>query len=233
MATRGPLRVDTPLRRQLSGSESARPSALDAFRQARRTFLAGDRVDMQALARSLSVDRATLYRWVGSREQLLAEVLWSLIDPTISRLRQAHSAQLTQPDATGQLARPGPRTATGDPLPLSQSPAAAVITGTVRSVIANEGMQRFLDREGDLALRLLTTRASDFETRLIALIGDFVSAEAAAGRLSAAVPMDDLPYLLVRVMESYIYLGLITGEHPDPDRAARVINALLPGAPPG
>jgi hypothetical protein len=29
-------------------------------------------------------------------------------------------------------------------------------------------------------------------------------------------------------MESYIYLGLITGEHPDPDRAAKVINALLP-----
>jgi len=209
MADRSARRADTPLRRQLSGSETARPSALDAFRQARRTFLAGDRVDMQALARTLNVDRATLYRWVGSREQLLAEVLWSLIDPTISRLRKAHSAA------------PG------------QSPAAAVITGTVRSVIANEGMQRFLDREGDLALRLLTTRASDFETRLIALLGEFVSEEAAAGRLAAAVPMDDLPYLLVRVMESYIYLGLITGEHPDPDRAARVINALLPGPPAG
>ena len=211
MANRSPRRVDTPLRRQLSGSGTARPSALDAFRQARRTFLAGDRVDMQALARTLNVDRATLYRWVGSREQLLAEVLWSRIDPTISRLRAA--------------AR--------DPAALSQSPAAAVITGTVRSVIANEGMQRFLDREGDLALRLLTTRASDFETRLIALIGELVSQEVAAGRLSAAVPMDDLPYLLVRVMESYIYLGLITGEHPDPDRAARVINALLPGPPAG
>jgi AcrR family transcriptional regulator len=185
---------------------------------------------MQALARTLNVDRATLYRWVGSREQLLAEVLWSLIDPTISRLRQAHSAQPAQPAQPGAT---GPRAATSDPSPISQSPAAAVITGTVRSVIANEGMQRFLDREGDLALRLLTTRASDFETRLIALIGELVSAEAAAGRLSAAVPMDDLPYLLVRVMESYIYLGLITGEHPDPDRAARVINALLPGAPPG
>jgi AcrR family transcriptional regulator len=214
MTTRGPLRVDTPLRRQLSGSASARPSALDAFRQARRTFLAGDRLDMKALARTLNVDRATLYRWVGSREQLLAEVLWSLIDPTISRLRQAHSAHPAHP---------------AHPAAAGQSPAAAVITGTVRSVIANEGMQRFLDREGDLALRLLTTKASDFETRLIALIGEFVSAEAAAGRLSAAVPMDDLPYLLVRVMESYIYLGLITGEHPDPDRAARVINALLPG----
>jgi hypothetical protein len=29
-------------------------------------------------------------------------------------------------------------------------------------------------------------------------------------------------------MESYTYLGLITGEHPDPDRAARVVNALMP-----
>ena len=110
-----------------------------------------------------------------------------------------------------------------------QSPAAAVITGTVRAVIANQGMQRFLDREGDLALRLLTTKASGFEARLVALIADLVSEEAESGRLTAAVPLDDLPYVLVRIMESYIYLGLITGEHPDPDRAARVINALLPG----
>lgn len=212
MAASGPRHVDTPLRRQLTRTETARPSALDAFRQARRTFLAGDRVDMQALARTLNVDRATLYRWVGSREQLLTEILWSLIEPTIARLRKTHTV-------TGQPTAPG------------QSPAAAVITGTVRGVIANEGMRRFLDREGELALRLLTTRASDFETRLIALIGELVCQEAAAGRLNAAVPLDDLPYVLVRIMESYIYLGLITGEHPDPDRAARVINALLPGSP--
>jgi hypothetical protein len=115
------------------------------------------------------------------------------------------------------------------PVAAGQSPAAAVITGTVRAVISNQGMQRFLDREGELALRLLTTRASGFETRLIALIGDLVGDEAAAGRLHATVPAADLPYVLVRIMESYIYLALITGEHPDPDRAARVINALLPG----
>ena len=91
-------------------------------------------------------------------------------------------------------------------------------------------MQRFLDREGELALRLLTTRATDFETRLTSLVGELVDGEAAAGRLDAAIPQEDLPYVLVRIMESYIDLGLITGEHPDPDRAARVINALLPAA---
>jgi len=211
MAVRGPRRADTPLQRQLAGATTVRPTALDAFRLARRTFIAADRVDMQALARTLNVDRATLYRWVSSREQLLTEILWSLIDPTIGKLRKTHCH-------VSRLVVGGP------------SPAAAVITDTVRGVIANPGMQRFLDREGDLALRLLTTKASDFETRLIALIGQLVSEEASAGRLNAAVPMDDLPYVLVRIMESYIYLGLITGEHPDPDRAARVIDALLPGS---
>ena len=214
MAGRGPRHAGTPLQRQLAGTTATRPTALDAFRHARRTFLAGDRVDMQALARTLNVDRATLYRWVGSREQLLAEILWSLIDPTIANLRKTHC----------HAGRPG--------VP-GQSPAAAVVTGTVRAVIANPGMQRFLDREGDLALRLLTTKASDFETRLIGLIGDLIREEAESGRLTAAVPIADLPYVLVRIMESYIYLGLITGEHPDPDRAARVINALLPGPPVG
>lgn len=197
-------------RRQPAGTVIARPAALDAFRLARRTFQAGDRVDMQTLARTLHVDRVTVYRWVGSREQLLTEILWSLIEPTIANLREAHCR-------AGLPAGSGP------------SPAAAVVTGTVRAVIANPGMQRFIDREGDLALRLLTTKASGFEARLVAAIADLVRQEAEAGRLTAVIPADDLPYVLVRIMESYVYLGLITGEHPDPDRAARVINALLPG----
>ncbi len=205
MASHSPRTAGTPLQRQLAGTSPIRPTALDGFRLARRTFLAGERIDMRTLARSLGVDRATLYRWVGSRERLLTEILWSLIEPTVTALRQAET-----PGAAGA------------------SPAAAVIIGTVRGVMTNAGMQRFLDREGELALRLLTTKASDFETRLIALVGELVRAEASAGRLDAAVPLDDLPYVLVRIMESYIYLGLITGEDPDPDRAARVISALLP-----
>jgi len=209
MAARSPRPESTVLQRQLDGTAASRPTALDAFRHARKAFLAGDRVDMQAAARVVGVDRATLYRWVGSREQLLAEILWSLIDPTITRLRKIHCR-------AGASAVPG------------QSPAAAVLNDTVRAVIANAGMQRFIEREGDLALRLLTTKASDFEARLTDLIGDLVSEEDAAGRLNASVPLEDLPYVLVRVMESYIYLGLITGEHPDADRAARVISSLLP-----
>jgi hypothetical protein len=39
------------------------------------------------------------------------------------------------------------------------------------------------------------------EPRLVALIADLVSEEAESGRLTAAVPLDDLPYVLVRIME--------------------------------
>ena len=209
MAERIASTAGTPLQRQLAGTATARPTALDAFNHARRTFLAGERVDMKALAQALAVDRATLYRWVGSREQLLTEIMWSLLAGCIAKLRdnQDHASA---------------------PVTAGQSPAAAIITGTVRSVIANPGMQAFLDREGDLALRLLTTKASGFEARLISLISGLLSEETAAGRLDAAIPLDDLPYVLVRIMESYIYIGLITGEDPDPDRATTVINALLP-----
>src|SRR4051794_6060825 len=76
----------TPLQQLLSGAAPSRRTALDAFSRARRMFLGGQRVDMGVLARDLGVNRATLYRWVGSRDQLLVEVLWSLATRTFDRL---------------------------------------------------------------------------------------------------------------------------------------------------
>lgn len=61
-----------------------------AFRAARRTYLQCRRLDMQALAAELDVSRATLYRWTGSREQLLADVLWSLSDDIFERAKADH-----------------------------------------------------------------------------------------------------------------------------------------------
>src|ERR1700751_3955141 len=48
----------------------------EIFTAAADTFVAGQRLDMRALARRLGVARATLYRRAGNREQLLDELLW-------------------------------------------------------------------------------------------------------------------------------------------------------------
>ena len=194
---------DTPLRRHLAGAARLRVGPLDGLREAKRLFLAGERVDMQALAVVLGVDRATLYRWVGSREHLLTEVLWALQEGTFHRLRAS------RPDG-------------------SRARAAEVLTASVQASISNPGLQRFLQREGDLALKLMTTKATDFQQRFTDLVADVVDTDRRAGHLHAVVPADELPYLLVRVMESYVYLNLITGADPEPDRAGRVLHALLP-----
>ncbi len=42
---------------------------------ARAQYLAGERVDLTVVARDLGLGRATIYRWFGSRELLLGEVI--------------------------------------------------------------------------------------------------------------------------------------------------------------
>jgi AcrR family transcriptional regulator len=196
--------VRTPLQEQLAGVAS-RPTALDAFRRARRTFLDGQRVDMGLLSHDLGVNRATLYRWVGSREQLLVEILWSLTHRTFEKL-------LANPDTVHR----------------ARSRSAAVLDGWLRAVIASTAMQAFVQNEGDLALRLLTTRAMDYQSRLLGFIRGLLADDLHAKRLRTEIPIEDLTYVVVRIIESYVYLSLITGEQPDADRASRVLQALLP-----
>src|SRR2546423_4830705 len=57
-----------------------RATPADAFHAAREIYMRGERIDMQALAQQLGVSRGTLYRWTGSRERLLVDVVWSLAD---------------------------------------------------------------------------------------------------------------------------------------------------------
>lgn len=198
-------RAATPLERQLAGTPAGRPTALDAFLVARRAFQAGRGLDMRALAAELGVNRATLYRWVGSREVLLREIVWSLTERTLAR---------------------GPGAA-----PAEGSRLAALLTSFVHDVLAHPGMTRLLTEEGESALRLLTLSSGGYQPRLVALVHDLVVADTAAGLLDSRVPPEDLAYTVVRVIESYVYLEVITGERPDADRSARVLRALLPPGP--
>jgi AcrR family transcriptional regulator len=184
----------TPLRRQLAGEETGRrPSALDAFLAARRRFVAGERVDMTALAAQLGVNRVTLYRWVGSREQLLVEVVWSLARRTLDDLEARH--------------RRGPQR------------SVRILTEFLEATIAHAGMQRWLAEEGETAMKLLTRHDTDFQPRLIAAVEALID--------PADPDRHEVAYALVRVIESYTYLDLITGETPDAGRARPIFARLL------
>jgi AcrR family transcriptional regulator len=190
----------TVLQRALHHGTAHRPTVLDAFAVARRRFAAGERIEMQGVADELGVNRVTLYRWVGSRGQLITEVLWAATQKSFA----AYRARI----------RTGPR-------------AAAALTMFVRDVNRHQGMQRLLRDEPDVALTLLTSRSGDYQHRYLGLVRELIAEDRAAGLVSDEVPLEDLAYTAVRITESYIHTRVISGEEPDARRAEAVLRVLL------
>src|SRR4051812_11213996 len=143
-----------------------RPTPAAAFARARELFRAGERIDMGALANDVGVARATLYRWTGDRERLLADVAWAEVDALLryfERRDQAGSIEYMQ----------------------------AVANGFLGALADSEALRAFLANEGDTALRIMTAHDGGVRPRLVAAIGELIEAEAAAGY----VPPDD-PHIL-------------------------------------
>ena len=157
---------------------------------------------MSALAADLGVSRVTLYRWVGSRDRLLVEIIWSLARRTLDNIE-------------AEADDGGPER------------IVRVVTRFLEDVIANPGMQRWLAEEGESAMRLLTRGESGFQPRLIDAMHDLLSEQADAGALDLPVDLREVAYVIVRLIESYTYLDLITGEKPDARRAEPILRLLL------
>jgi AcrR family transcriptional regulator len=162
---------------------------------------------MSALARELGVNRTTLYRWVGSRDRLLVEVLWSLAARAFALARS--QAPEDAPDR-----------------------AVRVVVGFLDLVLSHSGMQHLLATDIDLAMRLLTHRAAGFQPRLLRAVEELLQEETDAGRLHVPMDAHELAYVVVRLIESYTYLNVLMGEEPEAARAEAALVLLL-GRRPG
>ena len=102
-----------------------------------------------------------------------------------------------------------------------------VVVRFLDDVITNPGLRRWLSEEGEHAMRLLTRHDTEFQPRLIEAVHALLEEEAEAGRLPLPIDLRELAYVIVRLVESYTYLDLITGERPDAARAEPVLRMLL------
>ena len=107
-----------------------RPKRQDALDLAHATFRSGVRVEMGTLAAQLGISQPTLYRWVGTREQLLDAVLERITDETVESALAAASGD-------------------GDERVLDFVRRFADASGTFQAG------HRFIAREPELALRLI------------------------------------------------------------------------------
>jgi hypothetical protein len=181
---------------------AAEADAVAAFLMARKAFLAGKRVEMKTLAADLDVDRTTLFRWVGNRDQLLGDVLCSLAEPTF----ESALASMKSPGALG---------------------VAEVMGAFVQALIDSPSLKAFLRAEPERALRVLTTRASPLQRDVVGHTERLLKQEQDRGTLTHPLAIHDLAYLIIRIAESFIYTDLITGERPDARKAQTAVAALL------
>ena len=158
---------------------------------------------MSALATELGVNRVTLYRWFGSRDRFLVEVIWSLARRTLDLVE----AEVADDQGAERIVE--------------------IVIRFLEAIISNTGMQRWLAEEGEHAMRLLTRYETGFQPRLIEAIETELRTEAGAGRLELPVDLHELAFVIVRLIESYTYLDLITGERPEAKRAAPILRMLL------
>src|ERR1700722_13424956 len=70
-----------------------------ALALATERFLAGERVDVQAIARELGLGRVTMHRWFQTRERLLGEAIGEISEERLLKIR----AQTRRRGAAGLL----------------------------------------------------------------------------------------------------------------------------------
>lgn len=191
---------DTPLARRLAALAN-RPDPLVAFKIARRAFIEGRRIEMQELAAETGVNRATLFRWVGGRDDLLAEVVWSVAEPTFITAKAV--------DARGA------------------ERIAKVMGRFAQATIDSPFFGKWVNSEPERALRTMTTKASPFQGRLIGLVEDLIQTEVDEDRLRLRLPLHDTAYLIVRIAEAFVYADMITGEVPNAAKVEQAVAALL------
>jgi hypothetical protein len=170
----------------------------DAVALARRRFLAGERVDMGSIAGELGVNRVTLYRWVGTKELLLGEVIGALATRTVAGARASTPGR-------------------------GADHVAAVVGRSAEQIHAFEPIRAFLRRDGEYALRVLTSAHSTVQRQSIAAVRRLLADEVP----ETGQDLDDLAYVIIRIGESFLYADLIVGAEPHVDRVEGIVRRLL------
>ncbi len=183
-------------------SADSQPELGDVLRLARETFLADERVDMQVLAGRLGIGRATLYRWVEGREELLDRVLGDLAVEFFEASR-------------GQVVTADPDEALAD--------TVRILVTTTSQLPAIRGFAR---REPQLALRLVVGRGHLVRRRLIECFQEMIDA-LAVGRVDRLTGFTEAT---VTVGLALVWPSLAVGDEPSGDEVAAIVRSLLAGA---
>jgi AcrR family transcriptional regulator len=188
-----------------TGKSRGRPAAAsreDVLEAGLYRYLRGQRVDVQAIAAELGVGRATIYRWFGSREKLIGDVIIRATEPVLAEAR------------SGLAGKGGPG-------------LLDTFDRFNRALADAPALRAFVEQERDAALRIIASGAGPVQPRMVELIAGLIIEEAEAGTYEPPVEPSTLGYAIVRLAEAFLFNDAVAGIRGDVDRLREVEAALL------
>jgi AcrR family transcriptional regulator len=174
----------------------------DVLSAAMHRYLRGRRVDVQAIAAELGLGRTTIYRWFGSREGLIGEVLVLAAEPLLAAARKS---------ARGR----------------GGSALLDTFDRFNRSLAAAPALRQFVEQERDAALRIITSGAGPVQPSIVAMITTLIEEEVRVGAYEPPVEPTTLGYAIVRLAEAFLFNDAAAGMRGDVDRLREVEAAIL------
>jgi AcrR family transcriptional regulator len=192
-------------RQPVATGRPGRPAAATreaALALARKRYMAGERVDVQAIARELGLARATMHRWFRTREMLLGELLAEVGEERLATIRSRTPGQGAQA-------------------------LLASFDSFNRELAAAPGLRALLAHEKQLGLRVLTSSGGIVQPRMVAAVLGMIEREVRAGTFSPPAPPDVLAYAIVRLAEAFLYNDAAVGLQGDTEKLHQIEAALL------
>ena len=175
---------------------------IDLQSLARQWFIGARRIELQKLALELGISRATAYRWAGSAEQLVGNVLASLVDDTFQRIIQRTTS-------------------------IGSERVLEVLELGMRYAHQFQPLRQLLGNDAQLGLKIVASKHSPVQARTIANLQQVLEEEINSGHMILPVQPAVMAYALTRIVESFLYADLITGATPDLENASKILKLML------
>ncbi|AQZ95327.1 hypothetical protein BVH74_11440 [Halopseudomonas phragmitis] len=175
---------------------------------ARRWWLEGRRLNLSLLAEELGIGRATLMRWVGNKDLLMGEILWSLY-------KGIYDQAIERAEATPELK--------------GIDFLTQIYTDINVALIDAKPLHDFLHNEPQWALQLLTSHISGLQQRLIDTWTELFEQQIAAGLIKPEMDAESLAFYIIKIGEGAIYCDLVCGREPNPGPASTAFRLLVNG----
>ncbi|MFC8384920.1 QsdR family transcriptional regulator [Nocardia sp. NPDC056952] len=177
---------------------ASRDDVLDAAVQ---VFLAGNRVDANAIAAQLGLGRTSIYRWFGSRDGLLGAALARQLERMVAYAERRSTA-------TG-----------GERL-------VQILDSAIHWLVEDGSLRTYFDQESTSALRVITRSDGVVHPAAVSIVEGLLERAEEQG-YQPPIDRATLAYALVRLWEAFLYNDAVAGFQGDVERLSRVQAALL------